>query len=195
MTKLKETTIDWVLEDFILTLKKHKLYKHFCLNYKLADRRLRGSWGYLPIFKIGSLRINGQGIFYQKLAYIYDRILPNSYYPNSWLVVPKENFLYYYTKEYFTNRKINAHNNLLFYQLIFGSSSVALGLILFFCLIFYFWGAMVSLVVATVILISSILTLEICYCFLSKEDLKLVFQLFNAPSQLVGLSKLNTKES
>lgn len=57
------------------------------------------------------------------------------------LLIPKA--LGYYAKEYFKEKDYHIKHSLLYYQFVFGTASVIVGLLMILGLIYYFWGGLV----------------------------------------------------
>lgn len=141
-------TNDPIVLDFYKALKNQKVFGSFCSLFKMHDLDV---WEKLSALRthelsyIGDIAIRPFDSDFIKRVQIIRRMIHNNNYDHSKSVsimtVPKA--LGYYAKEYFKDKEYPIKHSLLYYQFVFGTSSVIIGLFMIFELIYYFWGGLV----------------------------------------------------
>ena len=147
-----------IVLDFYKALKNQKVFGSFCSLFKIrglnADEK-KSALRTHELSYVGGVAIRPFESDFMKRVQIIRRMIHNNNYDHSKsisvMTVPKA--LGYYAKEYFKNKEYPIKHSLLYYQFVFGTASVIIGLFMIFGLIYYFWGGLVLgiLLIATFI--------------------------------------------
>ena len=147
-----------IVLDFYKALKNQKVFGSFCSLFKMHDLDVGEKISALRTHElsyVGDIAIRPFESDFIKRVQIIRRMIHNNNYDHSKSVsimtVPKA--LGYYAKEYFKDKEYPIKHSLLYYQFVFGTASVIIGLFIIFGLIYYFWGGLVlgNLLIATFI--------------------------------------------
>ena len=154
---------------FYKALKRQKVFGAFCAVFKMSRLLYLEKKNALKVksytFQIGNLDILEQTLFSNSgeptfgflgkigILNAMTQSIPSeqSKLIDSKMTRPKA--LWYYAKEYFKDKEYPIKHSLLYYQFVFGTASVIIGLFVIFGLIYYFWGGLVLgiLLIATFI--------------------------------------------
>lgn len=147
-----------IVLDFYKALKNQKVFGSFCSLFKIcglnADEK-KSALRTHELSYVGDIAIRPFESDFMKRVQIIRRMINNNNYNHSksvsTMTVPKA--LGYYAKEYFKDKEYPIKHSLLYYQFVFGTASVIIGLFAIFGLIYYFWGGLVLgiLLIATFI--------------------------------------------
>lgn len=147
-----------IVLDFYKALKNQKVFGSFCSLFKIcglnADEK-KSALRTHELSYVGGIVIRPFESDFMKRVQIIRRMINSNNYNHSksvsTMTVPKA--LGYYAKEYFKNKEYPIKHSLLYYQFVFGTASVIIGLFAIFGLIYYFWGGLVLgiLLIATFI--------------------------------------------
>ena len=137
-----------IVLDFYKALKNQKVFGSFCSLFKMhnldADEKILALRTH-ELSYVGDVAIRPFESDFIKRVQIIRRMIRNNNYDHSKSVsimtVPKA--LGYYAKEYFKDKEYPIKHSLLYYQFVFGTASVIIGLFMIFGLIYYFWGGLV----------------------------------------------------
>ena len=147
-----------IVLDFYKALKNQKVFGSFCSLFKIRGLNTEEKKSALRTHElsyVGSVAIRPFESDFIKRVQIIRRMIHNNNYDHSKsisvMTVPKA--LGYYAKEYFKDKEYPVKHSLLYYQFVFGTASVIVGLFMIFGLIYYFWGGLVLgiLLIATFI--------------------------------------------
>ena len=147
-----------IVLDFYKALKNQKVFGSFCSLFKMRGLNVEEKKSALKTHEaltIGSFTILSFESDFIKRVKIIRRMIHENNYDHSKSVsimsIPKA--LGYYAKEYFKDKEYPIKHSLLYYQFVFGTASVIIGLFMIFGLIYYFWGGLVLgiLLIATFI--------------------------------------------
>ena len=147
-----------IVLDFYKALKNQKVFGSFCSLFKMRGLNVDEKKSALRTHElsyVGDIAIRPFESDFVKRVQIIRRMIYNNNYDHrksvSIMTVPKA--LGYYAKEYFKNKEYPIKHSLLYYQFVFGTASVIIGLFTIFGLIYYFWGGLVLgiLLIATFI--------------------------------------------
>lgn len=137
-----------IVLDFYKALKNQKVFGSFCSLFKMHDLDVGEKISALrtdELSYVGDIAIRPFESDFIKRVQIICRMIRNNNYDHSKSVsimtVPKA--LGYYAKEYFKDKEYPIKHSLLYYQFVFGTASVIIGLFMIFGLIYYFWGGLV----------------------------------------------------
>lgn len=138
-----------IVLDFYKALKNQKVFGSFCSLFKMRGLNVEEKKSALRTHEtltIGSLTIlsSFESDFIKRVQIIRRMIHENNYDHSksvSIMNIPKA--LGYYAKEYFKDKEYPIKYSLLYYQFVFGTASVIIGLFMIFGLIYYFWGGLV----------------------------------------------------
>ena len=104
---------------------------------------------------VGDIAIRPFESDFVKRVQIIRRMIHNNNYNHSKSIstMTVRKALGYYAKEYFKDKEYPIKHSLLYYQFVFGTASVIIGLFMIFGIIYYFWGGLVLgiLLIATFI--------------------------------------------
>lgn len=147
-----------IVLDFYKALKNQKVFGSFCSLFKMrglnADEK-KSALRTHELSYVGDIAIRPFESDFMKRVQIMRRMIQSNNYNHSksvsTMTVPKA--LGYYAKEYFKDKEYPIKHSLLYYQFVFGTTSVIIGLFAIFGLIYYFWGGLVLgiLLIATFI--------------------------------------------
>ena len=147
-----------IVLDFYKALKNQKVFGSFCSLFKIcglnADEK-KSALRTHELSYVGDIAIRPFESDFMKRVQIMRRMIQSNNYNHSksvsTMTVPKA--LGYYAKEYFKDKEYPIKHSLLYYQFVFGTASVIIGLFAIFGLIYYFWGGLVLgiLLIATFI--------------------------------------------
>lgn len=147
-----------IVLDFYKALKNQKVFGSFCSLFKIcglnADEK-KSALRTHELSYVGDIAIRPFESDFMKRVQIIRRMIYSNNYNHSKsisiMTVPKA--LGYYAKEYFKDKEYPIKHSLLYYQFVFGTASVIIGLFIIFGLIYYFWGGLVLgiLLIATFI--------------------------------------------
>ena len=147
-----------IVLDFYKALKNQKVFGSFCSLFKMcglnADEK-KSALRTHELSYVGDIAIRPFESDFMKRVQIIRRMINSNNYNHSksvsTMTVPKA--LGYYAKEYFKDKEYPIKHSLLYYQFVFGTASVIIGLFTIFGLIYYFWGGLVLgiLLIATFI--------------------------------------------
>lgn len=147
-----------IVLDFYKALKNQKVFGSFCSLFKIRGLNTEEKKSALRTHElsyVGSVAIRPFDSDFIKRVQIIRRMIHDNNYDHSKsisvMTVPKA--LGYYAKEYFNGKEYPVKHSLLYYQFVFGTASVIVGLFMIFGLIYYFWGGLVLgiLLIATFI--------------------------------------------
>jgi hypothetical protein len=147
-----------IVLDFYKALKNQKVFGSFCSLFKMRGLNVDEKKSALrtnELSYVGGVAIRPFESDFIKRVQIIRRMIHNNNYDHSKsisvMTVPKA--LGYYAKEYFKDKEYPIKHSLLYYQFVFGTASVIIGLFAIFGLIYYFWGGLVLgiLLIATFI--------------------------------------------
>ena len=147
-----------IVLDFYKALKNQKVFGSFCSLFKmdgLITEEKKSALRTHELSYVGGIVIRPFESDFMKRVQIIRRMINSNNYNHSksvsTMTVPKA--LGYYAKEYFKDKEYPIKHSLLYYQFVFGTVSVIIGLFAIFGLIYYFWGGLVLgiLLIATFI--------------------------------------------
>ena len=147
-----------IVLDFYKALKNQKVFGSFCSLFKMRGLNVDEKKSALRTHElsyVGDIAIRPFESDFMKRVQIIRRMINSNNYNHSksvsTMTVPKA--LGYYAKEYFKDKEYPIKHSLLYYQFVFGTASVIIGLFTIFGLIYYFWGGLVLgiLLIATFI--------------------------------------------
>lgn len=147
-----------IVLDFYKALKNQKVFGSFCSLFKMRGLNVDEKKSALRTHElsyVGGIVIRPFESDFMKRVQIIRRMISSNNYNHSksvsTMTVPKA--LGYYAKEYFKDKEYPIKHSLLYYQFVFGTASVIIGLFTIFGLIYYFWGGLVLgiLLIATFI--------------------------------------------
>jgi hypothetical protein len=137
-----------IVLDFYKALKNQKVFGSFCSLFKMRSLNAEEKKSALRTHElsyVGDIAIRPFESDFIKKVQILRRMIHNNNYNHSKsisvMTVPKA--LGYYAKEYFKDKEYPIKHSLLYYQFVFGTASVIIGLFMIFGLIYYFWGGLV----------------------------------------------------
>ena len=141
-------TNDPIVLDFYKALKNQKVFGSFCSLFKIRGLNTEEKKSALRTHKlsyVGSVAIRPfDSDFIKRVQIIRKMIYKNNYdHSKSVSLMTVSKALGYYAKEYFKDKKYPIKHSLLYYQFVFGTASVIVGLFMIFGLIYYFWGGLV----------------------------------------------------
>ena len=151
-------TNDPIVLDFYKALKNQKVFGSFCSLFKIRCLNAEEKKSALRTHElsyVGDIAIRPFDSDFIKRVQIIRRMIYSNNYDHSKsisvMTVPKA--LGYYAKEYFKEKDYHIKHSLLYYQFVFGTASVIVGLLMILGLIYYFWGGLVLgiLLIATFI--------------------------------------------
>lgn len=157
-----------IVLDFYKALKNQKVFGSFCSLFKIRGLNAEEKKSALmahELFYVGNVAIIPFESEFIKRVHIIRRMIHNNNYDHSKsisvMTVPKA--LGYYAKEYFNGKEYPVKHSLLYYQFVFGTASVIVGLFMIFGLIYYFWGGLVlGILLITTFIYSCIGIYELC---------------------------------
>lgn len=141
-------TNDPIVLDFYKALKNQKVFGSFCSLFKIRGLNTEEKKSALKTHKlsyVGSVAIRPfDSDFIKRVQIIRKMIYKNNYdHSKSVSLMTVSKALGYYAKEYFKDKKYPIKHSLLYYQFVFGTASVIIGLSMICGLIYYFWGGLV----------------------------------------------------
>ena len=147
-----------IVLDFYKALKNQKVFGSFCSLFKMcglnADEK-KSALRTHELSYVGDIAIRPFESDFMKRVQIIRRMINSNNYNHSKSVstMTVRKALGYYAKEYFKDKEYPIKHSLLYYQFLFGTASVIIGLFMIFGLIYYFWGGLVLgiLLIATFI--------------------------------------------
>ena len=137
-----------IVLDFYKALKNQKVFGSFCSLFKIcglnADEK-KSALRTHELSYVGDIAIRPFESDFIKRVQIMHRMIQNNNYNHSKSVstMTVRKALGYYAKEYFKDKEYPIKHSLLYYQFVFGTASVIIGLFMIFGLIYYFWGGLV----------------------------------------------------
>lgn len=157
-----------IVLDFYKALKNQKVFGSFCSLFKMHGLDAGEKISALrtdDLSYVGNIAIRPFDSDFIKRVQIIRRMIHNNNYDHSKSVsimtVPKA--LGYYAKEYFKDKEYPIKHSLLYYQFVFGTASVIIGLFIIFGLIYYFWGGLVlGIILIAIFFYSCIGIYELC---------------------------------
>lgn len=147
-----------IVLDFYKALKNQKVFGSFCSLFMmrgLSTNEKKSALRTHELSYVGDIAIRPFDSDFIKRVQIIRRMIYSNNYDHSKsisvMTVPKA--LGYYAKEYFKDKDYHIKHSLLYYQFVFGTASVIVGLLMILGLIYYFWGGLVLgiLLIATFI--------------------------------------------
>lgn len=137
-------TNDPIVLDFYKALKNQKVFGSFCSLFKISGLNAEEKKSALKSY-VGSVAIRPfDSDFIKRVQIIRKMINYNNYdHSKSVSLMTVSKALGYYAKEYFKDKKYPIKHSLLYYQFVFGTASVIIGLSMICGLIYYFWGGLV----------------------------------------------------
>lgn len=157
-----------IVLDFYKALKNQKVFGSFCSLFKMRGLNVEEKKSALRTHElsyVGDVAIRPFESDFMKRVQIIRRMIHNNNYDHSKsisvMTVPKA--LGYYAKEYFKDKEYPVKHSLLYYQFVFGTASVIVGLFMILGLIYYFWGGLVlGIVLFAIFFYSCIGIYELC---------------------------------
>ena len=147
-----------IVLDFYKALKNQKVFGSFCSLFKMYGLNTEEKKSALRTHElsyVGGIVIRPFESDFMKRVQIIRRMIHNNNYNHSKSIstMTVRKALGYYAKEYFKDKEYPIKHSLLYYQFVFGTASVIIGLFAIFALIYYFWGGLVLgiLLIATFI--------------------------------------------
>jgi len=137
-----------IVLDFYKALKNQKVFGSFCSLFKIcglnADEK-KSALRTHELSYVGDIAIRPFESDFMKRVQIIRRMIHDNNYNHSKSVstMTVRKVLGYYAKEYFKDKEYPIKHSLLYYQFVFGTASVIIGLFMIFGLIYYFWGGLV----------------------------------------------------
>ena len=157
-----------IVLDFYKALKNQKVFGSFCSLFKIRGLNTEEKKSALRTHKlsyVGSVAIRPFDSDFIKRAQIIRRMIYKNNYDHSKSVslMTVSKALGYYAKEYFKDEKYPIKHSLLYYQFVFGTASVIIGLSMICGLIYYFWGGLVlGIILIATFIYSCIGTYKLC---------------------------------
>ena len=141
-------TNDPIVLDFYKALKNQKVFGSFCSLFMmrgLSTNEKKSALRTHELSYVGDIAIRPfDSDFIKRVQIIRKMIYKNNYdHSKSVSLMTVSKALGYYAKEYFKDKKYPIKHSLLYYQFVFGTASVIVGLFMIFGLIYYFWGGLV----------------------------------------------------
>ena len=147
-----------IVLDFYKALKNQKVFGSFCSLFEMHNLDAGEKISALRTHElsyVGDIAIRPFESDFVKRVQIIRRMIHNNNYNRSKCIstMTVRKALGYYAKEYFKDKEYPIKHSLLYYQFLFGTASVIIGLFMIFGLIYYFWGGLVLgiLLIATFI--------------------------------------------
>lgn len=146
--------------EFFRALKNQKVYGRFCKWHEIKAlspfervEALRSK----EFVDIGDLSVIPDDSDFIKRVKVLKRMIGfNNYDRNyDWNVITVPRAFEAYAKEYFSTHKVAISHSPMYYQFIFGTASLVIGMLIIFAIIFYFWGKGVLSVVLLLFLVYS----------------------------------------
>lgn len=157
-----------IVLDFYKALKNQKVFGSFCSLFKMhglnADEK-KSALRTHELSYVGDITIRPFESDFIKRAQIIRRMIYKNNYDHSKSVslMTVSKALGYYAKEYFKDEKYPIKHSLLYYQFVFGTASVIIGLSMICGLIYYFWGGLVlGIILIATFIYSCIGTYKLC---------------------------------
>jgi len=149
-----------IVLDFLKALKKQKVYGAFCSLFnihRLNAEEKRSAIRTSQLLEVGDITIRPSNSDFIKKAQILRRMINSNNYDHSKSIskITRTKALGYYAKEYFKDKDFNVKHSLLYYQFVFGTATLIIGLLMIFGLIYYFWGGLVLGIILIMIFIYS----------------------------------------
>ena len=157
-----------IVLDFYKALKNQKVFGSFCSLFKIRGLNTEEKKSALRTHKlsyVGSVAIRPfDSDFIKRVQIIRKMIYKNNYdHSKSVSLMTVSKALGYYAKEYFKDKKYPIKHSLLYYQFVFGTASVIIGLSMICGLIYYFWGGLVlGIILIATFIYSCIGTYKLC---------------------------------
>lgn len=157
-----------IVLDFYKALKNQKVFGSFCSLFKmhgLDTVEKKSALRKHESFCVGDITIRPFESDFIKRAQIIRRMIYKNNYDHSKSVslMTVSKALGYYAKEYFKDEKYPIKHSLLYYQFVFGTASVIIGLSMICGLIYYFWGGLVlGIILIATFIYSCIGTYKLC---------------------------------
>jgi hypothetical protein len=149
-----------IVLDFLKALKKQKVYGSFCSLFKmygLSTEEKKSALRTHNLSYVGDIAIKPFESDFMKRVQIIGRMIHSNNYDHSksLSIMTVRKALGYYAKEYFKDKEYPIKHSLLYYQFVFGTATLIIGLLMIFGLIYYFWGGLVLGIILIMIFIYS----------------------------------------
>lgn len=157
-----------IVLDFYKALKNQKVFGSFCSLFKMRGLdtvEKKSALRKHESCRVGDITIRPfESDFIKRVQIIRRMIYKNNYdHSKSVSLMTVSKALGYYAKEYFKNEKHPIKHSLLYYQFVFGTASVIIGLSMICGLIYYFWGGLVlGIILIATFIYSCIGTYKLC---------------------------------
>ena len=157
-----------IVLDFYKALKNQKVFGSFCSLFKMRGLDTVEKKSALRKHEsccVGDITIRPFEIDFIKRVQIIRRMIHINNYDHSKSVslMTVSKALGYYAKEYFKDEKYPIKHSLLYYQFVFGTASVIIGLSMICGLIYYFWGGLVlGIILIATFIYSCVGTYKLC---------------------------------
>lgn len=146
--------------EFFRALKNQKVYGKFCKWHKIKTitqlervEALRSK----EFIDIGHLTVIPDGSDFIRRVKVLKRMIGYNNYNRDykWHGITIPHALGAYAKEYFSTHNVAISHSPMYYQFIFGTASLVIGMLIIFAIIFYFWGKGILSVVLLLFLVYS----------------------------------------
>jgi hypothetical protein len=149
-----------IVLDFLKALKKQKVYGSFCSLFKmygLSTEEKKSALRTHNLSYVGDIAIKPFESDFMKRVQIIGRMIHSNNYDHSksLSIMTVRKALGYYAKEYFKDKEYPIKHSLLYYQFVFCTATLIIGLLMIFGLIYYFWGGLVLGIILIMIFIYS----------------------------------------
>lgn len=157
-----------IVLDFYKALKNQKVFGSFCSLFKMRGLdtvEKKSALRKHESCRVGDITIRPfESDFIKRVQIIRRMIYKNNYdHSKSVSLMTVSKALGYYAKEYFKDEKHPIKHSLLYYQFVFGTASVIIGLSMICGLIYYFWGGLVlGIILIATFIYSCIGTYKLC---------------------------------
>lgn len=157
-----------IVLDFYKALKNQKVFGSFCSLFKMRGLDTVEKKSALRKHEsccVGDITIRPfESDFIKRVQIIRRMIHINNYdHSKSVSLMTVSKALGYYAKEYFKDEKYPIKHSLLYYQFVFGTASVIIGLSMICGLIYYFWGGLVlGIILIATFIYSCVGTYKLC---------------------------------
>lgn len=157
-----------IVLDFYKALKNQKVFGSFCSLFKMRGLdtvEKKSALRKHESCRVGDITIRPfESDFIKRVQIIRKMIYKNNYdHSKSVSLMTVSKALGYYAKEYFKDEKYPIKHSLLYYQFVFGTASVIIGLSMICGLIYYFWGGLVlGIILIATFIYSCIGTYKLC---------------------------------
>ena len=157
-----------IVLDFYKALKNQKVFGSFCslfMMHGLSTNEKKSALRTHELSYVGDIAIRPfESDFIKRVQIIRRMIHINNYdHSKSVSLMTVSKALGYYAKEYFKDEKYPIKHSLLYYQFVFGTASVIIGLSMICGLIYYFWGGLVlGIILIATFIYSCVGTYKLC---------------------------------